>query len=110
MTTLIAQTIDLIKEAQDQKLQFADLYSPTSNAPFGKFASQILQGVMIVAVLAVFILIIWGAFEWITAGGEKSKVETASGKITGAIIGILVLSASVAIFSLLQTYLGIKVF
>lgn len=75
----------------------------------GDFITLVLQGILVIAALAVFIFLIWGAFEYITAGGEKGKVESARNKITGAIIGLIVLAATIPIFILMQRLLGIDV-
>ena len=61
---------------------------------------------MIAALLVLFYLI-WGGIEWITAGGDKGKVEKARNRITQAIIGLIVLAASTAILSLVQGFLGV---
>lgn len=96
--------IDLSGQAQSQGLQFS-----TGNS-FGDFISRILQIVMTVGVLAVFIFLVWGALDWITAGGEKGKIDAARNKITGSIIGLIILACTVAIFMLLQNFLGVHVF
>ncbi len=101
LPTLFAATIDLQQQAQQQALSGV---SQTPNTLIG----LILKAVMVIAALAVFILLIWGGLEWITGGGEKAKVESARNKITGAIIGLFVLASVVAIFNLLQQFLGIN--
>jgi len=64
---------------------------------------------MTIAALLVFIYLLWGAIGWITAGGDKGKIETARNKITTAVIGVVVLASVVAIFKVLQLVLGIEV-
>ncbi len=85
----------------------------TVNTPEGGYASNLggvinslLTIVMALAALAVFIYLIWGAFEWITSGGDKGKTESARNKITAAVIGLIVLAASYAILMLLLQILG----
>lgn len=72
----------------------------------GSLLSSLLTIVMALAALAVFLFLIWGAFEWITSGGDKGKTESARNKITSAIIGLIVLAASYAILMLLLQILG----
>ncbi len=104
-TFLLDITIDITKEAQNQGLAAkGDLTNS-----FGDYISSIMQAVMAIALVSVLIFLLWGAVEWIFAGGEKSKVEAARGKITGAIMGLLLLVCTVAIFTLLQQFTGIKV-
>lgn len=47
--------------------------------------------------LAVVIYLLVGGFYWITAGGEKGKVEEAKERIMQAMIGFAVLSAAAAV-------------
>lgn len=72
----------------------------------GGVINSLLTIVMALAALAVFIYLIWGAFEWITSGGDKGKTESARNKITAAVIGLIVLAASYAILMLLLQILG----
>ena len=65
------------------------------------FITLILQALMILAVIAVLIMLLWGSIEYITSGGEKGKTEAARNKISGSIIGLFVLASVVAIFNLI---------
>jgi len=64
---------------------------------------------MTLGAVACLGLIIFGAFTWITSGGDKNKAEEARNKITAAIVGLIVLAATVAIFNLVADFLGITV-
>ncbi|PWU23783.1 hypothetical protein C5B42_01830 [Candidatus Cerribacteria bacterium 'Amazon FNV 2010 28 9'] len=59
--------------------------------------------------LLVFIYLVWGGVEWITAGGDKSKTESARQKLTNAIIGLAIVAAAFAISQVLSTFFGIRV-
>lgn len=113
-TQLIAQAsqkeevIDFLKYAQEQDIPFAE--TAGSDAAFGAYVSSLLSVIMVIAAILVLLYLVWGAIEWITSEGDKGKAEKARGKITSAIIGIIVLSAVLAIFTLVQTFLGINVF
>lgn len=47
--------------------------------------------------LALLLMLLIGAFEWVSAGGDKGKIEAARERITQGIIGMLVLMGTVAI-------------
>lgn len=64
----------------------------------GKLLSFGIAAFILVASLAVLIYMLWGAFDWITSGGDKARVEKAQLKITNAVIGILVLIAAFTVF------------
>jgi hypothetical protein len=49
--------------------------------------------------LAVIVFFLWGAFEWITAGSDSKKTETARSRMTNAIIGLVILVSSFTILS-----------
>lgn len=75
---------------------------------FGNLISGLLTFVMVIATLLVFMYLIWGGIEWITSGGDKGKAETARGKITSAIIGLVIVAASYAILTLALNFLGFE--
>ncbi len=74
----------------------------------GEYLNRILSLVMVFAALLVFFYLIWGAFDWITSGGDKGKTEQARGKIVSAIIGIIIIAASYAILLLILNFLGFE--
>lgn len=49
--------------------------------------------------LAVIAFFIWGAFEWITAGSDSKKTETARSRMTNAVIGLIILVSSFTLLS-----------
>lgn len=99
-------TLDLTNEAARQGL------IPSASTPevmFGRFLSTVLQGLMAIALLSALISLIWGAIDWINAGGEKGKVDSARNKITGAVIGVIVFASVLAIYMLVQNFLGVRI-
>jgi cytochrome bd-type quinol oxidase subunit 2 len=74
----------------------------------GTLVSALLSFVMVLAALLVLGFLIMGGIEWITAGGDKGKTESARNKITGAIIGLIILAASFAILQLILSFLGFE--
>ena len=73
---------------------------------FGGFMNGIISFVMVIAAVLVFFYLIWGGIEWITSGGDKGKTESARGKITAAVIGLIVIAASYAVLTLALNFLG----
>ena len=65
------------------------------------------QTLIVLGGLAFILYFLWGGFQWITAGGEKSKIEEARGKITQGLIGLAILAASFVIIKFLETALGL---
>jgi len=77
---------------------------------FGEVFSGLLNSLLFVASLAAFAFMLWGALDWIMSGGDSGKVESARKKITGAVVGLVVLACVFAIFLVIQYILGIEVF
>ncbi len=73
----------------------------------GPLINFILRLVLIIGALLVFAYLILGGIEYITSGGEKGKTEAARNKITAAVIGLLILAASWAVFTLILQLFGL---
>ena len=82
---------------------------PAFNRTVGGLFTNILSFVLVIAGILVFAYLVWGGIEWITSGGDSGKTEKARNKITGAIIGLVILVASYAIFQLVLSLLNIKI-
>src|SRR3989304_6828731 len=65
-------------------------------------------GFIVAAVVFVFIFI-FGAFGWITAGGDKGKLAEARARITHAIVGLLILLIIYFIVQLVNYILGLNI-
>ena len=72
----------------------------------GVLIQAVLSFVMVIAALLVFLYLIWGGIEWITSGGDKGKTENARGKITAAVIGLIILATAFAVLTLVLNFLG----
>src|SRR5260221_358706 len=72
----------------------------------GSLINSLLQAIMVIAVLLVFGFLVLGGIEYITSGGEKSKTEAARNKIVSAIVGLIIVASSYAVFLLLLHFLG----
>ncbi len=75
----------------------------------GKFLSSAVGLVLVLAALAAFIYLITGGIQWITSGGDKSKVEAAQHRIQAAILGLFIVFAVWAIFIVIEQLLGISI-
>lgn len=79
----------------------------TQNNGLGIFISNLLGLLIGIAAVLLLVFLVWGGIEWILSGGEKAGVENARNKITNALIGLVIVVAAWAIFSLLKTFLGL---
>lgn len=95
--------------------EFAEGRLPTADSQFthseqlGNIIGTFMGAAMVFALLLVLLYLIWGAIGWITAGGDSGKLQEARNRMIQAVIGIIVLSATVAVFMFVQYILGIDV-
>lgn len=80
----------------------------------GAYSLQIFLSSMITIVLSVggivaFFMLLWGGFEYITAGGDKEATQKAGKRITSALIGLALLLSSFAIIFIVETLFGVSI-
>ena len=80
------------------------------NDAIGLFISRIIEIVYSAAIIVVVFMLVIGAFQWITSGGEKEAVAKARNRIMYALIGLALLALSFLILQVLGGVLGFKLF
>ncbi len=75
---------------------------------FSIFVPRLITLGLIVGSLIFFFVLLIGAIQWMTSGGDKAAVEAARGKITNAIIGVVLLFAIFVILSLVGDFFNIS--
>jgi succinate dehydrogenase/fumarate reductase cytochrome b subunit len=73
----------------------------------GSLISSIVGVIFIFGFCLALLYLLLGGIQWITSGGDKAGLEGARNKITNAIIGLVILGASWAIFTLVGSFFGI---
>lgn len=73
----------------------------------GDFITNALTLSFALAILIVLVMLIWGAFEWITSGGDKEAVGKARGRIVNALIGLAVLAVAFALARVAGQFVGL---
>jgi hypothetical protein len=64
---------------------------------------------ILVAVIFVFGMLIAGGYGWISAGGDKGKVEEARTRITNALIGLAIIAAAWALIKIIGQFFGVNI-
>ncbi len=64
--------------------------------------------IVIVGGLAFLIFFLWGGLEWIMAGGDKQKLESAKNKLTQGLIGLAILAGSLVIIKFAGQAVGLN--
>lgn len=70
--------------------------------------SNTVSVAFILAGIVFFLILVLGGIEWLTSGGDKAKLQDAQKKIINAFIGIAIIAASWAIFTLVLYFFGIN--
>lgn len=74
----------------------------------GSLISGLVGALFIAGFLLAFFFLITGGITWISAGGDKAKLEAARDRITNSIIGIIVVGASFALTALVAGFFGFE--
>ena len=85
--------------------------NPNANSggtALGHLISNLVGALFIAGFLLTFMELLLGGVSWITAGGDKQKLETARDKITNSIMGLIVVGATYAIMSLVARFFGLN--
>ena len=86
---------------------------PGGNSPsdsprqFAITIATLWQTIILVGGLAFLLYFLMGGITWITAGGDKGKLEEARSKITNGIIGLAIVASAWAVYLLLDYFFGI---
>lgn len=75
---------------------------------FAVTVATLWQTIILVGGLAFLLFFLQGGLNWITAGGDKGKIEEARGKITQGLIGLAVLAASYVIIKFIESAIGLN--
>lgn len=76
--------------------------------PVGKVLGFIVGAAVTFGIIAALLFIVLGAFQWITSGGDKTKVESARNHIVAAIVGLVIIVLSLVIINFVLQLLGVN--
>ncbi len=76
-----------------------------SGLTFMTYFIYLWRAIITIGALMVLLYFIWGAIEWISAGGDQGKVGKARDKMTQSVIGLIILVSSFTIVAFLSRLL-----
>lgn len=85
-------------------------FANLGNIEPGPVISTLIIVILIVAVILALIYLLIGGAQWITSGGDKARTEAARGKITAALVGLVIVFLAWAIIFIINTLFGIDIF
>lgn len=63
----------------------------------------------VIGSLVFFFVMVIGAIQWTSSGGDKAALEGARGKISNALIGFVVLLSVFALLKIIETFFNIDI-
>ena len=95
--------------AQITNPALGNLGKKTGIAFFQEFIPNLVGLGLVVGALVFFFVMMVGAIQWISSGGDKTAVEAARGKISNAIIGFVILLAIFAVLKVIEDFFGFNI-
>ena len=89
------------------KEELGDSFAFTETNQLGPLISKIVGILIAVSAILFLFYFIWGGIQWLSSSGEKTAVASAEQKLTAAFIGLIIVLASWAIFSLVKYMFGL---
>ncbi|NCP47553.1 hypothetical protein AUJ42_00990 [Candidatus Collierbacteria bacterium CG1_02_44_10] len=94
-------------EIINKAITIPDATDPGKGLAF--YIASLWQTVVTVGGIAFIIYLVWGGIEYLTSGGDKTKIDDAQKKITSSVIGVGILVASYAITYFIQAVFKINI-
>jgi len=73
------------------------------------YVGTLWRAAFIVAGLLCLGLLIYGALMWLTSSGDEKLLEKAQKTIVNAVIGLVILAASLPIIKIIESVLGVSI-
>lgn len=76
---------------------------------FRRFLPSLIGLILVAGVVIFLFMMLIGAIQWISSGGDKANVESARGRITNALIGLVIMLSVFAVMLLIETFFHINI-
>lgn len=74
------------------------------------FLNNLISLIYLVAGIVFIFMLLFGAFQWLSSAGDKTKLESAQKTITNALIGITLFAVAFAIIKVIGVFAGFSFF
>ncbi len=81
----------------------------TGSSILSSLVTNLISALFVIAAIAIVVMVLWGALEWIISGGNKDKLSSAQKRITTALIGAAVLALSFVILRVVGEILNFNI-
>lgn len=107
---LLADDVNSVFGTVSPPPELKNLTSQGGAAGLSLFLTNLITIIYAFAALAFLFMLIIGAFQWIVSGGDKEALSKAKGRISHAIIGIILLALVFVIANILGQLTGFEFF
>lgn len=76
---------------------------------FQRVIPSLVSLALVVGFIIFFFNLISGAIGWISSSGDKAKLETARGRISSALVGVVILISSFALIRFIERFFDIPI-
>lgn len=83
------------------------LYGGGTASGLAILLASLWSAVITLGSIAMTLFFVWGAAQWIMAGGDKGKIESARNRMLNAIMGMAILGGTVAVVFFLREIFGL---
>ena len=80
----------------------ANIQAMTPAVGLAFYIAILWRSIVTIGGIGFLIYLVWSGLGWLTAGGDKTKIETAQKSISSAFIGLAILIGSYAIILFIQ--------
>ena len=96
VSLLKSEVIDKMR-VQDDNFQSSAGYAETTDASAAEIVAAVIM--MFISLLGIIfvVLIVYSGYNWMTAGGDQSKITKAKDTISRALIGLIIILAAYSI-------------
>ena len=70
---------------------------------------NVVTGIAALVGIALFIMILGSGFRYLTSAGDSKKLEAASGSLTNAIVGVVLMAVGYLILKTITIFTGVDV-
>jgi len=107
---LFQTTID-IRDQFNTSDSYLQLGGPDgdSGSALGSIIGSIVGIAIPLAAIGVLIYTVWAGFNYLTAGGDKARVEEARTRLTNGLIGLAIVASALVISSIINQFFGTNV-
>ncbi|MFW5703640.1 MAG: hypothetical protein ACOCXQ_02295 [Patescibacteria group bacterium] len=86
-----------------------EIYSPLDGSigSIGDLINVVISFLLPFAAVILFLILVWGGYDFLISRGEQEKVSSARAKITAAIIGFVLLVVSYLLVNIITYIFGL---